>query len=141
MVLIEYEGQELYVAKKVAAFLKKSDRQIAASDRKYRYHNVPLVYEDPDTILDTRHCTGRNYLLNVVIREERITAAREALNRLPADLKRLYLLRYERVLTQQQIADKEGVSKMAICKRLKKLQALVKEGLPNWPEQDFMVQP
>ncbi|MEN6471855.1 MAG: sigma factor-like helix-turn-helix DNA-binding protein [Clostridiaceae bacterium] len=140
-VLIEYKGQELYVTKEVAAFLEKSRKQIAASDRKYRSHNVPLVYENSDAILDTRHCAGRNYLLNVVIRNERIAATREALNKLPANMERLYRLRYGRALTQQQIADKEGVSKMAICKRLKNLHALVKKELPNWPERDFMVGP
>jgi len=56
-------------------------------------------------------------------------------------MKRLYWLRYEKALTQQQIADKEGVSKMAICKRLKNLHALAKKELPNWPERDFMVGP
>ena len=67
-VLIEDEGQTLYVAREVADFLEKNRKQIAASDRKYRYHNVPLVYEDPENLLDTQHCTGRNYLLNIVIR-------------------------------------------------------------------------
>lgn len=140
-VLIEYEGQTLYVSMQVADFLEKSRKQIAASDRKYRYHNVPLVYEDPKSLLDTQHCNGRNYLLNEIIRNERIAATRDALNKLPADMKRLYRLRYGKALTQQQIADKEGVSKMAICKRLKNLHALVKKELSNWPERDFMVGP
>ena len=82
---------------------------------------------------------GRNYLLNVVIRGERADAVRNAVSQLSDDMQRLYHLRYEEDLTQQTIADMEGVSKMAICKRQKKLHEQVKEALPDWPQEDFMV--
>ena len=136
---VNYYGSRVAVTKEVAEYLEKSDKELAASDRKYRRHNVPLKYMDPDTTLDTEHCTGRNYLLNVVIRNERIAVTRDAVSNLPKDMQRLFELRYELCQTQQRIADSEHVSKMAICKRLKKLHRLIREDLPNWPARDYIV--
>ena len=138
-VWITYCGERLAVIKEVAEFLAKNRKECKNANRVYREHNVPLIYTDPDEALDTEHCTGRNYLLNVVIRNERAETVRNALAQLPDDLQRLYHLRYEEDLTQQMIADMEGISKMAICKRQKKLHEQVREALPDWPKEDFMV--
>ena len=59
---------------------------------------------------------------------------------LPDNMQRLYDLRYEKDMTQQAIANAEGVSKMAICKRLKKLHEKVKTALPDWPEEEFIIE-
>ncbi len=87
------------------------------------------AYLDPDETLDTGHCTGRNYLLNVVIRNLENERVRAAVHLLDMEQQALYRLRYEKDLTQQQIADRLGVSKMAICKRLKKLHGQVRDAL------------
>ena len=70
-------------------------------------------------------------LLNNVTRVERADVVQKALTRLTDDRRRLFALRYEDDCTQQQIADMYGVSKMAICKRLRKLQEQVRGLLPN----------
>ena len=89
---------------------------------------------DPDIVLYTKHCTGRNYLLNVVRDNERRRIVRDIVETLPDNMHRLYYLRYEKDMTQQAIANVEGVYKMAICKRLKKLHEKVKAALLDWPE-------
>lgn len=126
---IKYYGKIIETTREIAEFLEASRKQIAASDRKYRDHNVALVYLDPDETLDTGHCTGRNYLLNVVIRNLENERVRAAVRLLDMEQQALYRLRYEKDLTQQQIADRLGVSKMAICKRLKKLHGQVRDAL------------
>lgn len=135
---VNYYGSEVLVSPEVAAFLAESDRQIINSDEKYGRHNVPLKYISADDVLDTKHCTGRNYLLNLAAKNERRAVVRAAVGTLPEEMQNLYHLRYECDYTQQKIADMEGVSKMAICKRLKKLHRLVKEQLPDWPKEDFI---
>lgn len=120
-VSVLYNKTLVEVTPEVADFLEVSRKQMAASDKKYQHHNVPLVYCDPDTELDTQHCTGVNYLLNVVIRMHESEAVLEQIRRLPPEHQELYRLRYMEDLTQQEIANRLGVSKMAICKRLKKL--------------------
>ncbi|MEL7609135.1 MAG: sigma-70 family RNA polymerase sigma factor [Bacillota bacterium] len=126
---IKYYGKIIETTREVAEFLAASRKQLAASDRKYRYHNMALAYLDPDETLDTGHCTGRNYLLNVVIRNLENQRVRAAVHLLDTEQQALYRLRYEKDLTQQQIADRLGVSKMAVSKRLKKLHGLVRDAL------------
>lgn len=126
---VRYYGKMIETTREVAEFLEASRKQIAASDRKYRYHNMALAYLDPDEALDTGHCTGRNYLLNVVIRNMEKERVRAAVRLLDTEQQTLYRLRYEKDLTQQQIADRFSVSKMAVCKRLKKLHEQVREAL------------
>jgi len=127
---VKYYGRMVETTWEVAAFLETSRKQIAASDRKYRDHNVALIYLDPDETLDTGHCTGRNYLLNTVIRNLKNERIRDAVSRtLSEEQRALYRLRYEKDLTQQQIAGRLGVSKMAVCKRLRKLHEQVREAL------------
>ena len=126
---IKYYGKIIETTREVAEFLEASRKQIAASDRKYRCHNVALTRLDPDETLDTGHCTGRNYLLNVVIRNVENERVRDTIRLLDMEQQELYRLRYEKDLTQQQIAERLGVSKMAVCKRLKKLHGQVRDAL------------
>lgn len=136
MIVIRYGGEYVSVTRDVAEFLAKNCREIANSDRRYRRHNVPLEYQDPDNTLDTEHCTGRNYLLNVVIRNTQDECIRDIVQSLGEESYELFCMRYADDLTQQQIADKLGLSKMAICKRLKKLHNQVAEIIeatyPEW---------
>ena len=136
MIVIRYGGEYVSVTREVAEFLAKNCREIANSDRRYRRHNVPLEYQDPDNTLDTKHCTGRNYLLNVVIRNTQDECIRDIVKSLGEESYELFCMRYKDDLTQQQIADKLGLSKMAICKRLQKLQNKVAEIIeatyPEW---------
>jgi len=131
-VKFNYYGREVLVSPEVAAFLKESNRQIRNSNERYGENHVELKYMDPDNTLDTEHCTGRNYLLNVVARNERSEIVRNIVELLPEQMQSLFHLRYEYDYTEQKIGDMEGVTKMAICKRLKKLHALVLEKLPYW---------
>ena len=135
---VKYNGSEIAVSPEVAKYLEESRKQIESSDRKHREHDVPLVYYDADTDPDTRCSLGKDYLINIVTRNELLTTARKIIDSLPEDMQRLFCLSYEYEWTQQQIADSEHVSKMAICKRLKKLRKLVREKLPDWPEEDFL---
>ena len=134
---ITYCGQRLMVTKEVAEFLAKDRKDRRNEARTLRRHIDPM---DPDTVLDTKRCTGRNYLLNVVRDNERRWIVRDIVETFTDNMQRLYDLRYEKDMTQQAIANVEGVSRMAICKRLKKLHEKVKTGLPDWPEEEFVIE-
>ena len=134
---ITYCGQRLMVTKEVAEFLAKDRKDRRNEARTLRRH---IDRMDPDTVLDTKRCTGRNYLLNVVRDNERRWIVRDIVETFTDNMQRLYDLRYEKDMTQQAIADAEGVSKMAICKRLKKLHEKVKTALPDWPEEEFITE-
>lgn len=134
---ITYCGQKLMVTGEVAEFLAKDLKDRRNEARTLRRH---IDRMDPDTVLDTKRCTGRNYLLNVVRDNERRWIVRDIVGTLPNNMQRLYYLRYEKDMTQQAIANAEGVSRMAICKRLKKLHEKVKTGLPDWPEEEFVIE-
>lgn len=134
---ITYCGQKLMVTKEVAEFLAKDRKDRRNEARTLRRH---IDRMDPDTVLDTKRCTGRNYLLNVVRDNERRWIVRDIVETFTDNMQRLYDLRYEKDMTQQAIANVEGVSKMAICKRLKKLHEKVKTALPDWPEEEFIIE-
>ena len=133
---ITYCGQRLMVTKEVE-FLAKDRKDRRNEARTLRRH---IDRMDPDTVLDTKRCTGRNYLLNVVRDNERRWIVRDIVETFTDNMQRLYDLRYEKDITQQAIANVEGVSKMAICKRLKKLHEKVKTALPDWPEEEFIIE-
>ena len=134
---ITYCGQRLMVTKEVAEFLATDRKDRRNEARTLRRH---IDRMDPDTVLDTKRCTGRNYLLNVVRDNERRWIVRDIVETLPDNMQRLYYLRYEKDMTQQAIANVEGVSRMVICKRLKKLHEKVKTALPDWPEEEFITE-
>ena len=134
---ITYCGQRLMVTKEVAEFLAKDRKDRRNEARTLRRH---IDRMDLDTVLDTKRCTGRNYLLNVVRDNERRWIVRDIVETFTDNMQRLYDLRYEKDMTQQAIANVEGVSKMAICKRLKKLHEKVKTALPDWPEEEFVIE-
>ena len=132
---ITYCGQRLMVTKEVE-FLAKDRKDRRNEARTLRRH---IDRMDPDTVLDTKRCTGRNYLLNVVRDNERRWIVRDIVETFTDNMQRLYDLRYEKDITQQAIANVEGVSMMAICKRLKKHEK-VKTALPDWPEEEFIIE-
>ncbi len=120
-VTVNYNRERLTVTSEVADFLEVSRKQIAASDRKYQEHNLPLGFIDPDSLPNAHRCIDRDYLVNKVIRNLESEAVWNRIHLLPLEQQELYRLRYTEDLTQQEIANRLGVSKMAICKRLKKL--------------------
>lgn len=123
-----YCGQAVAVTEEVALFLAESDRQLENADRRYGDHNNCIrPYPDPDTVLDTKHCTGRNYLLNKAMWNMERKRVRSYIHSLGPELERLYYMRYVLDFTEQKIADKLGISKMAVSKRLKKLQGLIEK--------------
>jgi len=120
-VTVNYRQEPLTVTKEVADFLEVSRKQMAASDRKYREHNLPSGFIDPDSVPNARRCIDRDYLVNKVIRTLESEAVWNRIHLLPLEQQELYRLRYTEDLTLQEIANRLGVSKMAICKRLQKL--------------------
>lgn len=108
--------------------MEESDRQLYNSDRRYgRHNNCVSPYPDPDTVLDTKHCTGRNYLVNKAIWNMERERIRSYVRSLGPEWERLYYMRYVLDITQQRIAEELGVSKMAVSKRLRKLQGLLED--------------
>ncbi len=134
-----YYGRRVAVTKEVADYLNESRKEIRSSNRRYKDWNTNFSQFDcPEWIQNVNHHTGRDTVLDKVIRNERRDWVRRAVKGLPGHLQRLYYLRYVKDLTQQEIADREGVSKMAVCKRLKKLHELVKASIPDWVGEECL---
>lgn len=134
-----YYGRRVAVTKEVADYLNESRKEIRSSNRRYKDWNTNFSQFDcPEWIQNVNHHTGRDTVLDKVIRNERRDWVRRAVKGLPGHLQRLYYLPYVKDLTQQEIADREGVSKMAVCKRLKKLHELVKASIPDWVGEECL---
>ena len=138
-VWINYYGREIAVTKEVADYLEKSRKEMRSSDRRYRRWNSPLSqYVNPDRLIAPKLHAGNDPMLNRLILKERRAKVQEAVSALSVDMRRLFYLRYVMEMTQQQIGDREGVSKMAICKRLKKLHKLVQASIPDWVGEEYL---
>ena len=120
MVTIVYEGQSVLVTQEVADFLEQDDKRLRSQARSDRRH---LVYSrmDPDAVIATKSEKGVNYVLNEVIRNLGYEQLWHAVSLLPLDDQLLVEYRYRDGLTQQQIGDVFGITKMAVCKRLNRL--------------------
>jgi len=123
--MVFYCGQAVAVTEEVAMFLEESDRQLYNSDRRYGRRNFPLSYVDSETLPDSKRCTGRNDLMNIAIWNLERERIRGFVRTLGPEWERLYYMRYVLDVTQQRIADELDISKMAVSKRLKKLQGWI----------------
>ena len=117
--IVKYGESEISVSKEVADFLETDRKRQAAEGRSDRRHTSK---SDSETVLQTAHNTAfSDPTFDAVLKN----LCFEKLQKIIADLEpneRFLIWCYffgER--TMQQIADKLGVSKMAISKQLKKL--------------------
>ncbi len=126
MVTIVYNKQSVLVTKEVAEFLEQDDRRLQAQDRSDRRHLL-FCELDPEKAIITKREKGVNLVLNQVIQNLEKERLWEAVSELPEQDRLLVRYRYCDELTQQQIGDILGISKMAVCKRLNKLHGRLRE--------------
>ena len=123
--IVKYDESTVSVSKEVAEFLEADRKRQAAEGRSDRRH---LSSIDSETVLPTAQITAFSH---PTFESAFKNLCFEKLQKIIADLEP-----HERFLiwcyffeerTMQQIADKLGVSKMAISKQLKKLLSRIRE--------------
>ena len=107
--------QEICVTDEVYAVLQDLDKQEQLNERREtrRCQSLELSVDNGWDIADTSADTEQ-----IVEKNEEYKRLYKALNKLPNCQRKLIYLVFFKGITQQQIADKEGVSRFAINKRL-----------------------
>lgn len=123
--IVKYGEGTVSVSKEVAEFLEADRKRQAAEGRSDRRH---LSSSDSETVLQTAQITA---VSDPTFETAFKNLCFEKLQKIIADLEphERFLIRcyFFEERTMQQIADKLGVSKMAISKQLKKLLSRIRE--------------
>lgn len=123
--IVKYGEGTVSVSKEVAEFLETDRKRQAAEGRSDRRH---LSSSDSETVLSTARITAFS---DPTFESAFKNLCFEKLQKIIADLEphERFLIRcyFFEERTMQQIADKLGVSKMAISKQLKKLLSRIRE--------------
>lgn len=123
--IVKYGEGAVSVSKEVAEFLEADRKRQAAEGRSDRRH---ISKSDSETVLSTAQITA---LSDPTFESAFKNLCFEKLQKIIADLEphERFLIRcyFFEECTMQQIADKLGVSKMAISKQLKKLLSRIRE--------------
>lgn len=119
-VWIMYNGESVFVEKEVADFLSQDEKRLQAQARSDRRH---LSYSELNQeLLPIAQCVANaDHILDRICKNYENESLQKAVSTLSSAEQNLLYKRYYLELTQQQIADMLGLSKMAVCKRLKKL--------------------
>jgi len=117
---IEYEGILVSVPKEVADFLEQDRRRMAAQERRdrrrlsrSRFEQLPFYRFG---LRETEETATRNL---------RLENLRKAVSKLEPRDRELIRLRYNDEMTMEDIGHRQGVSKMAVSKRLKRVHNLL----------------
>ena len=118
---ITYYGQQITVSDEVAEFLER-DRLRDAAMRRQEQRHVNYVGFDIATVPDLFTDEPSDPTFEQAFRNLRKQDLRSAYQTLSDDDRKLLCLYYYHELTMEQIGRRYGVTKMAISKRLRKIQ-------------------
>lgn len=125
---ILYEGQFIEVSDEIAAFFEEERKRKAAWERREsRSHLITKTYV-PD---DYYHFLTKDALPNHVVKNLALEQLHKEIGALPEKDRTLLHMRYWQGKTMQEIGDVLGVSKMAISKRLKRIERQLYERIAN----------
>lgn len=116
---ILYHGEYVTVSDEVAAFFEEDyKRREAAVKKEKRRHLITEIYEFNDYF----HFNTISAVPNQVIRNIAMQRMREAILTFPENDRKLLYMRYQQEKTMQEIGDILGITKMAVSKRLKRIE-------------------
>ena len=126
MKTINYFGQDIEVSDEVAAFLEADRKKEDAQGRSDRRH----LSKRAEKVSSGEHVSEFwDPTFEAVARKLRNEALYAAIDKLSSRDKEVVELYYWEELTMQEIADRFGVSRMAISKRLKKILGQLRESM------------
>lgn len=123
---INYFGEDIEVSDEVAAFLEADHRKEDSQGRSDRRH---LSKRAEKVSSGRRASEFRDPTFEAVAGKLRNEALYAAIDKLSSRDKEVVELYYWEELTMQEIADRFGVSRMAISKRLKKILGQLRESM------------
>ena len=115
--VVTYQGQQVSVPKEVADFLERDRRNMRAQYKRDRRH---LSKSEFETVLS---CYGDAVRVTeeIALENLQLETLRKAVTELNEREQKLIFLRYDRELSMEEIGNRQGVSRMAISKRLRTL--------------------
>ncbi len=116
-VQIRYNGQDILVSKKVADFLERDRKKMAALQRSDRRHLIKVnPFERMDIEMDIASPVEYHVIKNLFLEK-----LQETVSELTDDEKLLIKYRFRYEMTLKRIGKKFGISKPAVHVRLEKL--------------------
>ena len=116
-VVIVYNGEQVSVPKEVADFLEQDRKRQQAQDKQDTRH---LSKSEFETVSDCA-VPIRRPVEDACIKNLRLEKLRNAVKQLDDQEQKLIDLRYKCYMTEEQVGEVFGISRMAVSKRLKKL--------------------
>ena len=116
-VVIIYNGEQVSVPKEVADFLEQDRKRQQAQDKQDTRH---LSKSEFETVSDCA-VPIRRPVEDACIKNLRLEKLRNAVKQLDDQEQKLIDLRYKCYMTEEQVGEVFGISRMAVSKRLKKL--------------------
>lgn len=115
--VVTYQGQQVSVPKEVADFLERDRRRMRAQRKQDKRH---LSKSEFETVLS---CYGDALRVTeeIALENLQLETLRKAVAELSERERKLISLRYDRELSMEEIGNRQGVSRMAISKRLRTL--------------------
>jgi len=116
-IVVIYNGEQVSVSREVADFLEQEQKREQAEERQDRRH---LSKSEFETVSD---CTVpiRRPVEDACIKNLRLEKLRAAVEQLDDQEQKLINFRYKCYMTEEEVGEVFGISKMAVSKRLKKL--------------------
>ena len=116
-VVIIYNGEQVSVPKEVADFLEQDRKREQAQKKQDARH---LSKSEFETVSDCA-VPIRRPVEDACIKNLRLEKLRNAVKQLDDQEQKLIDLRYKCYMTEEQVGEVFGISRMAVSKRLKKL--------------------
>ena len=116
-VVIVYNGEQVSVPKEVADFLEQDRKREQAREKRDARH---LSKSEFETVSDCA-VPIRRPVEDACIKNLRLEKLRNAVKQLDDQEQKLIDLRYKCYMTEEQVGEVFGISRMAVSKRLKKL--------------------
>ena len=115
--VVTYQGQQVSVPKEVADFLEQDRRRMRAQYKRDQRHLSKRKFE---TVLSCYGDASR-VTEEIALENLQLETLRKAMAELSERERNLISLRYGRELSMEEIGNRQGVSRMAISKRLRTL--------------------
>lgn len=115
--VVTYQGQQVSVPKEVADFLEQDRRRMRAQYKRDQRHLSKSKFE---TVLSCYGDASR-VTEEIALENLQLETLRKAMAELSERKRNLISLRYGRELSMEEIGNRQGVSRMAISKRLRTL--------------------
>ena len=115
--IVTYQGQQISVPKEVADFLEQDRRNMRAQYKRDKRH---LSKSEFETVLSS-YGDAERVTEDIALRNLQLETLRKTVANLSKRERDLISLRYDRELSMEEIGNRQGVSRMAISKRLRTL--------------------